>query len=53
MGICFIGKRHFHDFIEEYIEPRPGNFVNLETGEVIGKHKGKCGYNLFLCVDLT
>ena len=40
MGICFIGKRDFHNFIEEYIEPKPGNFVNLETGEIMGQHKG-------------
>lgn len=40
MGICFIGKRHFHDFIEDYIEPRPGKFVDLETGKIMGEHKG-------------
>lgn len=40
MGICFIGKRHFHDFIEDYMEPKPGNFIHVETGEVMGKHKG-------------
>lgn len=40
MGICFIGKRNFHDFIEDYMEPRPGNFVHLETGKIVGKHKG-------------
>lgn len=39
-GICFIGKREFHEFIEQYIEPRPGKFVDLETGEVVGEHKG-------------
>lgn len=39
-GICFIGKRQFHDFIEQYIEPKPGKFVSLETGEVVGDHQG-------------
>ncbi|XP_076057036.1 mitochondrial tRNA-specific 2-thiouridylase 1 isoform X2 [Oratosquilla oratoria] len=39
-GICFIGSRNFQDFIAEYIEDRPGDFIELETGEVIGKHRG-------------
>ncbi|ELU17106.1 hypothetical protein CAPTEDRAFT_228913 [Capitella teleta] len=40
MGICFIGKRHFQDFIDDYIEPHPGNFVDVETGKVVGRHQG-------------
>ena len=39
-GICFIGKRNFHKFIEEYIEPKNGKFINAETGHVIGQHNG-------------
>ncbi|XP_059145421.1 mitochondrial tRNA-specific 2-thiouridylase 1-like [Physella acuta] len=40
MGICFIGSRNFHNFIEDYIEPKEGNFVDVETGKIVGKHKG-------------
>lgn len=40
MGICFIGERNFEEFILEYLEPRPGNFVSIETGKVMGEHKG-------------
>ncbi|XP_035825414.1 mitochondrial tRNA-specific 2-thiouridylase 1 isoform X2 [Aplysia californica] len=40
MGICFIGSRNFHSFIEEYIEPKEGNFLDVETGAVVGTHKG-------------
>ncbi|VDM02274.1 unnamed protein product [Schistocephalus solidus] len=40
MGICFIGKRKFRDFIDNYIEPRPGIFKDYETGEVLGEHSG-------------
>uniref|UniRef100_A0A6J0TYF7 Mitochondrial tRNA-specific 2-thiouridylase 1 n=1 Tax=Pogona vitticeps TaxID=103695 RepID=A0A6J0TYF7_9SAUR len=40
MGICFIGKRNFEKFILEYLEPRPGNFVSIEDGKVLGRHKG-------------
>ncbi|AWO97951.1 putative mitochondrial tRNA-specific 2-thiouridylase 1 [Scophthalmus maximus] len=40
MGICFIGERNFENFILEYIEPEPGNFVSIEDGTVMGTHKG-------------
>ncbi|KAM4615087.1 mitochondrial tRNA-specific 2-thiouridylase 1 isoform 1-T1 [Polymixia lowei] len=40
MGICFIGERKFEDFILEYLEPKPGNFVSIEDGKIMGKHKG-------------
>ena len=36
MGICFIGKRKFSDFISQYLPhvPAPGNFIDIDTGEV-------------------
>lgn len=40
MGLCFIGKRHFRAFVEQYVEPQEGSFVNLETGKVLGMHSG-------------
>ncbi|XP_061815757.1 mitochondrial tRNA-specific 2-thiouridylase 1 isoform X2 [Nerophis lumbriciformis] len=40
MGICFIGERNFENFILEYLEPKPGNFVSIEDGSVLGTHKG-------------
>uniref|UniRef100_UPI0037E94665 mitochondrial tRNA-specific 2-thiouridylase 1 n=1 Tax=Semicossyphus pulcher TaxID=241346 RepID=UPI0037E94665 len=40
MGICFIGKRNFENFILEYLEPKPGSFIAIEDGTVMGKHKG-------------
>uniref|UniRef100_A0AAY4CP64 Mitochondrial tRNA-specific 2-thiouridylase 1 n=1 Tax=Denticeps clupeoides TaxID=299321 RepID=A0AAY4CP64_9TELE len=40
MGICFIGERKFEDFILQYLEPKPGNFVSIEDGKVMGEHKG-------------
>ncbi|KAH9496324.1 hypothetical protein Btru_010614 [Bulinus truncatus] len=40
MGICFIGSRNFHNFIEEYIEPKEGPFIDVETGKQVGGHRG-------------
>lgn len=40
MGICFVGKRDFQNFISEYIKSESGDFVDLESGKIIGKHEG-------------
>ena len=39
-GICFIGKRKFKDFIDNYIEKKPGDIIDISTKEVVGKHEG-------------
>ncbi len=42
MGICFIGKRRagFQGFIREYLEPRAGDIVDIDSGRVVGQHQG-------------
>ncbi|XP_045773683.1 mitochondrial tRNA-specific 2-thiouridylase 1 isoform X1 [Maniola jurtina] len=39
-GICFIGKRRFKDFIEDFIKAREGFFIDIDTGHVVGQHSG-------------
>lgn len=39
-GICFLGKINYNDFIGRYLGERPGKIVELETGKVLGKHRG-------------
>jgi tRNA-specific 2-thiouridylase len=39
MGICFVGKQKFGSFIEEYVEQKPGLFVD-EIGTVLGEFRG-------------
>lgn len=39
-GICFIGPRKFQEFISEYISPEKGNFIDIDTGKVVGEHNG-------------
>lgn len=40
IGICFIGDRTFQSFISEYIDAKQGNFVDFDTGKVMGTHDG-------------
>jgi tRNA-specific 2-thiouridylase len=39
-GICFLGKINYNDFIRRYLGEKEGNIVELETGKILGKHKG-------------
>lgn len=39
-GICFLGKINYNDFIRRYLGEKEGAVVELETGKVIGRHKG-------------
>lgn len=39
-GICFLGKINYNDFIRRHLGERPGPIVELETGRVLGQHRG-------------
>lgn len=39
-GICFLGKIRYRDFIQHHLGEREGEIVELESGRVLGKHKG-------------
>lgn len=45
-GICFVGKRDFGTFIHEYVQPKPGDFVDVDTGQIVGTHTGVAGYTI-------
>lgn len=45
-GICFIGERHYQDFIKNYLKPNPGKILNVETLECIGTHTGLMNYTI-------
>lgn len=38
-GICFIGEKRFHQFLEHYLPAKPGDIVTTD-GKVIGHHDG-------------
>jgi len=39
-GICFLGKVNYNNFIERYLGKKEGLIVELETGNIIGRHQG-------------
>ena len=39
-GICFLGKINYNDFIRRYLGEKEGKIVELETGKVLGTHRG-------------
>lgn len=45
-GICFIGERNFTNFLKNYLPNQPGDIVNIDTNEIIGKHIGLMNYTI-------
>ena len=45
-GICFIGERNYQKFIENYLQPNPGDIIDVSTKEVIGRHTGLMNYTI-------
>mmetsp|Transcript_103564 Transcript_103564/g.194955 ORF Transcript_103564/g.194955 Transcript_103564/m.194955 type:complete len:788 (+) Transcript_103564:41-2404(+) len=53
-GLCFLGKLKWNEFLDHYLEEVPGEIRKLETGEVVGEHRGlfhhTLGQSRGLCV---
>jgi tRNA-specific 2-thiouridylase len=45
MGICFIGKRNFSQFIKKYIKLKPGD-IKDKNNNVLGRHEGLFNYTI-------
>ena len=45
-GICFIGERNFKNFLKNYLPNQPGDVINIDPNEVIGKHIGLMNYTI-------
>lgn len=45
-GICFIGERNFKQFLENYLPNTPGDIINIETKELVGRHIGLMYYTI-------
>jgi tRNA-specific 2-thiouridylase len=44
-GICFIGKRDFKPFVQQYLSYQAGPFKTL-SGEIVGQHDGAAFYTI-------
>ena len=44
-GICFIGERNFHKFLQNYLPAKNGNIETVDH-QVIGKHDGLMYYTI-------
>lgn len=45
-GICFIGERHYQKFIGNYLKGKSGDIIDIDTGNIIGKHNGLMNYTI-------
>lgn len=45
-GICFIGERHFREFLSNYLPMKAGDIININDLEVVGRHKGVMYYTI-------
>uniref|UniRef100_A0A7S3LGT0 tRNA-5-taurinomethyluridine 2-sulfurtransferase n=1 Tax=Aplanochytrium stocchinoi TaxID=215587 RepID=A0A7S3LGT0_9STRA len=47
VGICFVGKRKFTDFIGNYLDENPGNIVSVDDTKItFGRHSGLFRYTI-------
>lgn len=45
-GICFLGKINYPDFVKFHLGERPGAIVDLESGKMLGEHRGYWFYTI-------
>ena len=45
-GICFIGERHYREFLHNYIPDKMGDIIDVDTKEVVGQHHGVMFYTI-------
>jgi hypothetical protein len=45
MGICFVGKVGIKEFLQQYIESKPGKIID-QNGKEIGMHDGAIFYTI-------
>ncbi len=45
-GICFVGQIGIREFLGQYIDAKPGDIIEKESGKLLGKHDGALFYTL-------
>lgn len=46
MGVCFVGNVGMREFLSNYVTTQPGDVIEKETGEKVGRHDGAIFYTL-------
>ncbi len=45
-GICFVGQIGIREFLGQYVDAKPGEVVDKDSGKIIGHHDGALFYTL-------
>jgi len=43
-GICFVGSVGIRDFLSQFVETKPGDIIDQDSGQIIGRHDGAIFY---------
>lgn len=43
-GICFVGNVGIREFLSQFVETKPGDIIEQETGKIVGRHDGAIFY---------
>lgn len=43
-GICFVGNVGIREFLSQFVEAKPGDIIEQETGKTVGRHDGAIFY---------
>ncbi len=46
MGVCFVGQVGMHEFLSQYVQTTPGDIIDRDSGEKVGRHDGAIFYTL-------
>jgi len=46
VGICFVGQIGMREFLSQYVTTEPGDIIDRQTGDVLGRHDGAIFYTL-------
>lgn len=45
-GVCFIGERHFKNFLHNYLPMKKGNIIDINSNKIIAQHDGVFYYTI-------
>lgn len=45
-GICFIGERHYQQFVSNYLKGQKGDIIDVDTLKKVGEHNGLMNYTI-------